>query len=119
MGAMHRDDAGHFAGNTEAFRHWDGEEGNVPGSCAKCHAATGLPQFIKEGINITNKASNGFLCSTCHDEANWPANYAVNDVTFPSGAKVTFGEGAPANLCLACHQGREFDLFSQPRSWRC
>ncbi len=107
MSKMHRDDAGHFAGNTEPFRHWDGEEGNVPAGCAKCHSATGLPQFIKEGVNITNKASNGFLCSTCHDEANWPANYTVNDVTFPSGAKVTFGEGAPANLCLACHQGRE------------
>ena len=110
MGAMHRDDAGHFAGNTEAFRHWDGEEGNVPGSCAKCHAATGLPQFIKEGVNITNKASNGFLCSTCHDEANFPATFAVDDVTFPSGASVTFGEGAPANLCLACHQGRELTV---------
>lgn len=107
MGAMHRDDAGHFAGNTEPFRHWDGEEGNVPGSCAKCHAATGLPQFITEGVNITNKASNGFLCSTCHDDANFPATYAVDEVTFPSGAQVTFGEGAPSNLCLACHQGRE------------
>ena len=118
MGAMHRDDAGHFAGNTEPFRHWDGEEGNVPGTCAKCHAATGLPQFIKEGVNITNKASNGFLCATCHDEANFPATFAVDEVTFPSGAKVTFGEGAPANLCLACHQGREFDCFSQSSSWR-
>jgi hypothetical protein len=107
MGAMHRDDAGHFAGNTEPFRHWDGEEGNVPGSCAKCHAATGLPQFFTEGVNVTNKASNGFLCSTCHDGANFPATYTVDEVTFPSGAQVTFGEGAPANLCLACHQGRE------------
>jgi len=107
MTAMHRDDAGHFAGDTEAFRHWDGEEGNVPGSCSKCHTATGLPQFLKEGANITNKASNGFLCSSCHDEANWPANYAITDVTFPSGAKVSFGENVTANLCLVCHQGRE------------
>lgn len=107
MSAMHRDDAGHFAGNTEAFRHWDAEEGLVPASCAKCHAATGLPQFLQEGVNITNKASNGFLCSTCHNEAEWPALYAVTDITFPSGAKLSFGEGLPANLCLACHQGRE------------
>lgn len=107
MSKMHRDDAGHFAGNTEAFRHWDAEEGNVPGTCAKCHTATGLPQFLKEGVNITNKASNGFMCSTCHNEAEWPANYVVNEVTFPSGAKLTFGEGNAANLCLACHQGRE------------
>ena len=107
MGAMHRDDAGHFAGNTEAFRHWDGEEGAVPAACAKCHAATGLPQFLKEGVNITNQASNGFLCSSCHNEADWPALYEVTDITFPSGAKASFGEGLPANLCLACHQGRE------------
>ena len=107
MTAMHREDAGHFAGDTVAFRRWDGEEGNVPGSCSKCHTATGLPQFLKEGANITNKASNGFLCYTCHDEANWPANYAIAEVTFPSGAKATFGEGVNATLCLVCHQGRE------------
>ena len=49
-----RDDAGHFAGNTEPFRHWDGEEagnGVVPGTCARCHTAAGLPQFIKEGAD--------------------------------------------------------------------
>ena len=43
MTAMRRIDAGHFAGSEEAFRHWD-EEGVVPGTCAKCHTAGGLPQ---------------------------------------------------------------------------
>ncbi len=42
MTAMHRDDAGHFAGNTEPFRHWDAEGGVVPNTCVKCHTATGL-----------------------------------------------------------------------------
>ena len=106
MTAMARDDAGHFAGNTVAFRYWD-EKGVVPANCAKCHSATGLPQFIAEGANLSNPTSNGFLCSTCHDVANWPANYTVDEVTFPSGAKVSFGEGNANNLCLACHQGRE------------
>jgi hypothetical protein len=108
-----RNDAGHFAGNTEAFRHWDAE-GEVPGSCAKCHSATGLPQFLHNGGNIANETSNGFLCSTCHDEANWPNRYEVASVTFPSGASVSFGgldaEGNfvadDGNLCLQCHQGR-------------
>lgn len=103
---MHREDAGHFAGDTLPFRDWD-TTGVVPASCSKCHTATGLPQFIKEGANISNPASNGFLCSTCHDEANFPANYKLTDVTFPSGAKVSFGDGDPANVCLMCHQGRE------------
>src|SRR5690606_2171255 len=47
-----RDDAGHFAGNTEAFRHWDGEEegnGTVPYGCVKCHTAGGLPEYIANG----------------------------------------------------------------------
>jgi len=115
MSKMHRDDAGHFAGNTEPFRHWDEEGRIVPASCAKCHSATGLPQFLKEGVNISNPASNGFQCSTCHDEANWPNRYAVASVTFPSGAVVSYGgkdaDGKfvadDSNLCIACHQGRE------------
>ncbi len=105
---MHRDDAGHFAGNTEPFRHWDAEGGVVPNTCVKCHTATGLPMFINNaGSTIAAPASNGFQCSTCHNEAEWPARYGVDSVTFPSGAVLTFGEGADANLCIMCHQGRE------------
>jgi hypothetical protein len=108
-----RSDAGHFAGNTEPFRHWDAE-GEVPGSCAKCHSATGLPQFLKEGANISNEIANGFMCSTCHNEEAWPERYEVASVTFPSGATVSFGgrdaEGNfvanDGNLCLQCHMGR-------------
>jgi hypothetical protein len=58
--------------------------------------------------------SNGFRCTTCHNAAEWPALYTVAEVTFPSGAKVTFGgydaDGKPVadpnNICLLCHQGR-------------
>jgi len=115
VSALAREDAGHFAGDTEPFRHWD-EEGEVPASCSKCHSATGLPQFLKEGSNISNEISNGFMCTTCHDtEAGFPARYDVSSVKFPSGAEVSFG-GKDAdgnfvandgNLCLQCHQGRE------------
>jgi len=110
-----RSDAGHFAGDTEPFRHWD-EEGEVPATCSKCHSATGLPQFIKEGSNISNPIANGFACTTCHDtQAGFPARYQVNSVTFPSGAMVSFGgkdsDGKfvanDSNLCITCHQGRE------------
>lgn len=114
-----RDDAGHFAGNTEAFRHWDfDDEGNpvyeVEAACAKCHSASGLPQFLKYGVNLPNPASNGFACSTCHNEASWPDRYTVASVTFPSAAVVSFGgkdaDGKyvadDSNLCILCHQGR-------------
>lgn len=112
--ALQRNDPGHFAGNTEAFRHWDAEEGMVPGACVKCHQDQGVSQFLANGANIAMPASNGFMCSTCHNEEEWPALYEVAEVTFPSGTNVTFGgldaDGNPvadeSNLCLLCHQGR-------------
>ncbi len=113
MSLMAHDDPGHFAGDTEPFRHWDAE-GVVEARCARCHSATGLPQFLANGANIANPTSNGFMCSTCHDEANWPNRYAVASVTFPSGAVVSLGGkdadgnfvANESNLCMECHQGR-------------
>ncbi len=116
---MARDDAGHFAGNTEPFRHWDfDDEGNpvyeVEAACAKCHSAAGLPQFIEHGANLPVEAANGFACSTCHNEEAWPERYTVASVTFPSAAVVSFGGkdadgnhvADDSNLCIMCHQGR-------------
>jgi hypothetical protein len=129
MSKMARDDSGHFAGNTLPFRDWD-DTGSVPFGCAKCHSATGLPEFIKNGgtlvltptgsltvAGIGNQpTANGFMCTTCHDSANFPARLAVTSVPFPSGAKLTFStekddkgnlKPVDANLCIECHQGRE------------
>jgi len=105
LSQAHRIDAGHFAGSEEAFRHWD-EEGVVPGSCAKCHTAGGLPMFISEGVNISQTPSNGFQCSTCHNDLQEYTLYEVADVTFPSGLTVSAEEPAN-NICMTCHQGRE------------
>ncbi|MCE9647033.1 MAG: hypothetical protein K8S20_13610 [Chloroflexi bacterium] len=129
-----RTDAGHFAGNTMPFRDWDlNADGSpnyvVPFACVKCHTAQGLPTFLKDGgttvitpngtTSITGLAnmpsSNGYMCSTCHDEANWPNRYAVASVVFPSGKTVSLGgkdaDGKfvadDSNLCISCHQGRE------------
>jgi len=112
MSTAHRIDHGHFAGSEEAFRHWDGaEEGNgvVPGTCAKCHSATGQPEFITEGGVVTSQpASNGLNCGTCHNNLQEFTLYEVESVRFPSGATVSFGErDFSANMCLNCHQGRE------------
>lgn len=106
LSKAHRIDAGHFAGSQEAFRHWD-EEGTVPRTCVKCHTGEGLPQFLKEGANISMAPSNGLLCETCHSDLQTFERYPVETVVFPSGARLGF-EGKPdANLCLNCHQGRE------------
>jgi len=113
-----REDAGHFDGAAMAFRDWDAD-GEVPASCAKCHSSAGLP-FIFENAGATvstsstNKSlssiaqpvANGFKCTTCHDEANFPARYFVDKVTFPSG-KVAWFANADANICIMCHQGRQ------------
>jgi hypothetical protein len=128
MTKLARDDAGHFAGDTQPFRDWD-STGTVPAGCAKCHSATGLPEYIanggtevvtKSGVQITGvvgqPVANGFMCSTCHDESNFPNRYAVVNVPFPSGVSLTFSTEKDAdgnlkpvdsNLCIECHQGRE------------
>jgi hypothetical protein len=114
LSKAHRIDAGHFAATEMAFRDWDAN-GEVPATCSKCHSATGLPLFIHEatagdgvtGVTIGQPVSQGFACTTCHDSSSFPATLAVNAVKFPSGSVLTFGEGAAANLCMMCHQGRE------------
>jgi hypothetical protein len=101
-----RDFPGHFNAVGEPFRHWD-KEGLVPGTCAKCHTAEGLPTFLKNNTNIGVPPSTSLACTTCHDSIPKFSVYATEKVTFPSGAVVTFGKDKPANLCLNCHQGRE------------
>ncbi len=110
-------DAGHFAGSQMAFRDWD-DAGEVPYSCVKCHTADGLPAFIHNGGTVAVLAngsiqttglgnmpvSNGFKCSTCHDEANWPAIYPVRSVVFPSGKSLTFSTEKDADGALGAGQ---------------
>jgi hypothetical protein len=117
VAGLRRIDHGHFAGSEEAFRHWD-EDGHVPSSCAKCHSAGGLPTFFHEGVNISEELSNGFQCSTCHNEAEWPALYAFEEVTFPSGLTID-AEGADGNtlLCMNCHQGRFYRQRQPLAGW--
>lgn len=128
VSGLARNDAGHFAGNTMPFRDWDDSATGVPYRCVKCHTAEGLPTFIKNGGTVVfdsrgntltagvgnMEPSNGFKCSTCHNEAAWPERYAVASVPFPSGATVGFAKDADgkfvandSNLCIECHQGRE------------
>lgn len=108
MTNLRRIDHGHFAGSEEAFRHWDAEGMVVPGSCSKCHSAEGLPFFLKEGVTASQPAANGLNCATCHNDLTTFSVYEVQQVTFPSGAQVTFGEtDLASNLCINCHQGRE------------
>ena len=108
LAAANRVDHGHFAGSEEAFRHWAAAGGIEPGSCAKCHSATGQPEYIAAGVVTSQPASNGLNCGTCHNDVQNFTLYEVPAVRFPSGATVSFGErDSAANMCLNCHQGRE------------
>ena len=103
---VNRIDFGHFAGSEEAFRHWDGDGGVVPGTCARCHAPSGLPQYLREGVTVSQPAGNGMLCTTCHADLATFARYEVGPVRFPSGLSADTGN-PDSNLCINCHQGRE------------
>ncbi|MBI5931752.1 MAG: hypothetical protein HY862_20750 [Chloroflexi bacterium] len=107
VAAQTRNDPGHFDATGEPFRHWDAE-GEVPGTCARCHTAGGLPVYLKNGVNIATAPTASLECTTCHNPASEDFGlYEVAEVVFPSGAKVSFEENDPANLCISCHQGRE------------
>lgn len=126
---LSREDAGHFSGDSMAFRDWDEANYTVPFGCVKCHTAEGLPTFLKSGGSIVvtgtgttvttgvsaMPSSNGLQCTTCHNEAEWPAVHKIASVTFPSGKTVSLGgkdaDGAfvadANNVCIMCHMGRE------------
>jgi hypothetical protein len=105
----HRNDPGHFDSTGEPYRHWD-EDGEVSASCVKCHTAEGLPFYLEHGVTINLEIPDSMECSTCHSDVSNIAEgelRIVDEVTFPSGAVLSFGEEEPANLCINCHQGRE------------
>jgi hypothetical protein len=104
---LSRIDHGHFAASEEAFRHWDAEGGVVPATCSKCHTASGLPAFLAENnVAVSQPASSGLNCATCHNDLVEYTRYEVAEVRFPSGAVLAFEE-PDSNLCIQCHQGRE------------
>ncbi|MFQ5857862.1 MAG: hypothetical protein ACE5LU_19840 [Anaerolineae bacterium] len=104
VAGLTRIDTGHFAGSEEAWRHWD-EDGEVSGRCSKCHSATGLPFYLKEGVTASQPLANGMLCTTCHADLDTFERHGVETVEFPSGAELAIDPDN--NLCISCHQGRE------------
>jgi hypothetical protein len=75
--------------------------------CARCHAAEGVPQYLREGKNTAAPhVKNAFACTNCHADMLTYARHTVAQVTFPSGASVDIGHN-DSNLCMTCHQGRE------------
>jgi hypothetical protein len=92
---MHRNDPGHFDGQSMVFRDWDvrtisGQvvdatndivRASVSVSCSPCHTNAGFEFWQKYGLNTTVEmpAGDGMECGTCH----------------VGGANTTTGFGAP------------------------
>lgn len=106
VAGLARDDAGHFAGAMEAWRHWD-EDGGVSSSCSRCHSAEGLGLYLEADVTLEQEVANGMKCTTCHSDVPGYARHETDEVEFPSGAMLSFGAGDDSNLCITCHQGRE------------
>lgn len=95
----------HAAIEDESFAHWDAD-GEVPTSCATCHAGLGFRDFLgadgsAAGV-VDHPAPIRSLvdCATCHN----PVASALTSVTFPSG--VTIDNLDSSARCMVCHQGR-------------
>ena len=109
LSRIHRIDNGHFAGSEEPFRHCDEEE-EIPPACSKCHSSAGLPLFLKDNTTISQPVSNGFQCTTCHNDLTEFTRYDVEKVKFPSRIVIDSGN-TDTNLCMSCHQGRQSMIF--------
>jgi hypothetical protein len=97
---------GHFNRDGMAFHDWDKVK-EIPALCARCHAAEGVPQYLKEGKNTpAPHVKNAFACTNCHADMLTYARHTVAKVNFASGITVDSGNN-DANLCMTCHQGRE------------
>ena len=99
---------GHFNRDGKAFHYWDREK-EIPAVCSRCHAANGVPEYLREGKNSpAPHVKNAYACTNCHADMLSYARHSVAKVTFPSGISVDSGHN-DLNLCMTCHQGREFD----------
>jgi hypothetical protein len=97
---------GHLDRAGLAFHYWDDAK-EIPLVCARCHAAEGIPQYLKEGRNTAAPhVRNAYACTNCHADMLTYARHTVPRVSFPSGITVDSGNN-DGNLCMTCHQGRE------------
>jgi hypothetical protein len=96
--------SGHSDATAEAFIHWD-EDGEVSGSCSKCHSTPGYVSFIETGTAGAQPIGTTVECDACHSDPDRGIVRDHTDVIFPSGITVE-GLGTEA-LCMECHQGRE------------
>jgi len=105
LALLSRQDEGHFNGGSMPYRDWDDSATyTVSSSCARCHSATGLKNYLTTGVQQAEPVANGMLCTTCHTEP--PELFPVPAVTFLSSGITVNLSSDGSNLCMVCHQGR-------------
>ena len=106
---------GHFNRDGGAFHDWDKVK-EIPAVCARCHAAEGVSQYLREGKNTAQpQARNAFACTNCHADMLTYERHRVPKVNFASGISLDTGNN-DSNLCMTCHQGRESEMrTSEPK----
>ncbi|MBI3375672.1 MAG: hypothetical protein HY017_28485 [Betaproteobacteria bacterium] len=98
--------AGHFNRDAKPFHYWDKQK-EIPAVCARCHAANGVAQYLRDGANTpAPHVRNAFACTNCHADMLSYERHRVAKVIFASGLAVDSGDNN-MNLCMTCHQGRE------------
>jgi hypothetical protein len=97
---------GHFNRDGKPFHYWDKQK-EIPAVCARCHSASGVPEYLSTGRNAAAPhVKNGFACTNCHADMLTYERHRASKVTFASGLSVDSGDNN-TNLCMTCHQGRE------------
>jgi hypothetical protein len=97
---------GHFNRDGKPFHYWDKQK-EIPAVCARCHSATGVPEYLRDGKNgPAPHVKNAFACTNCHANMLTYERHKVAKATFASGLAVDSGDN-DMNLCMTCHQGRE------------
>jgi hypothetical protein len=104
--------SGHGNIEAEAFRYWD-DDGDVKTSCARCHGAGGMKDYLVDGtVDAPGALPYGHDCDTCHEPVapltvyDWKANFPfIEPVDFPSMDQANLWSAG--NICITCHQGRE------------
>jgi hypothetical protein len=89
---------GHFNRDGKPFHYWDKEK-EIPAVCSRCHAANGVPEYLREGRNSPSPhVKKAFACTNCHADMLSYARHTVAKVTFPSGVTLDSSHN-DSNLC--------------------
>jgi len=103
----------HADAEAAAFTNWnDDSPPEVPVACAKCHTVTGFLDYLGvdgssiEAVDAAVPVGEVLECATCHLDTDAYELRDLESALFPSGARLSFSQGNPNNLCIACHQGR-------------